>query len=69
MSDVFRTKYKPLSDDQKALMAEVKERAKALFDSIEKVKNAGEFVADREMAIAKTHLETSVMWAVKGITK
>lgn len=66
MTDTFRKEYKPLSDEKKAQMAEVKEIAEKLEEKIIECTTADN---GREMAVAKTQLETSIMWAVKGITK
>lgn len=63
--DVFRQEYKPLTDEQIGQMNAIKVRAQELLELI---------IADtndkngREMAVAKTQLETAIMWAVKGIT-
>lgn len=61
-TNVFRKEYRPLSDDEKAQMAAIKDKAAELFDLYEQV-NAG-----RYSSLAKTHLEDSVMWIVKEIT-
>ncbi len=60
MSDVFRKEYKPLSDESKQRMVEIKDKAEELYSLI------GD--GTREMALARTKLEESVMWAVKSIT-
>ncbi len=67
MSDTFRKEYKPLSDEAKAWMNDVKEKAEQLLLAIDKPRNA-DFSGNREIAVAKTNLEQAVMWAVKGIT-
>ncbi|HJY22887.1 MAG TPA: hypothetical protein VJ279_08390 [Hanamia sp.] len=66
MSDTFRSVYKPLSDDQKAYMDLFKEKAQELLQSFE----GANFLSPdgRAMALAKTNLEQSIMWAVKSIT-
>lgn len=66
MSDVFRKEYKPLSDDQKAYMDLFKIKAAELMHEFE----CSNFLKPdpRYMALAKTALEESVMWAVKAIT-
>lgn len=71
MSDVFHKEYKPLTDDQKNLVAKIKDTAQELYnlyDSMLEIETGNDSRA-RECARAKTDLETSVMWAVKGITK
>jgi hypothetical protein len=65
MNDTFRKEYKPLTDGQKEYMAKIKEEAselETLFNDI----NTPDI--GREIALAKTNLEQSVMWAVKGLT-
>ena len=63
MSDVFRKVYAPLSESQKRNIAEIKECASKLHELYEC------YLSSREMEIAKNELESSVMWAVKHITK
>lgn len=65
--DTFRKEFKPLTEEQKLWMNEVKEKADELLLAIDKPRNA-DFSGNREIAVAKTNLETAVMWAVKGIT-
>lgn len=59
---VFRKEYRELTEDEKAHVENVKTAAEVLYDHIEAMKDG------REKSIAKTKLEESVMWAVKGIT-
>lgn len=69
MSDTFRKVYKPLSDEQKAQMESVKVKAEeleSLFNSIVPAEERSE--RSRCMAIARTNLETSILYAVKGVT-
>lgn len=64
--DTFRKEYKPLTDAQKDQMTAVKDIA----ESLEIVINGNTTPENgREMAVAKTNLETAIMWAIKGITK
>lgn len=65
MSDTFRKEYKPLSEAQKMQMEAVKSIAEMLEKAINEsiTPNNG-----REMAVAKTQLETAIMWAIKGVT-
>ena len=66
MKDTFRMKYKPLTDGQKHQM----EVVKTLAGTLEKAINDNTTPDNgREMSVAKTQLETAIMWAVKGITK
>jgi hypothetical protein len=61
-TNVFRKEYRELTEEEKNLMGEVKDKAQSLYDSIQKIADS------REKSLAKTHLEESVMWAVKKIT-
>ncbi len=68
-TDTFRKVYTPLSDIQKSQMAVVKERADDLLATMNDVAPEGErSERSRCVAIARTYLETAVMWAVKGVT-
>lgn len=64
MTDIFRKEYVPLNDVKKKLISNIKEDAQKLYDSIEASLGADA----RMLALAKTNLEQSVMWAVKAIT-
>ncbi len=69
MVDTFRKEYTPLSDEQKAQMAGIKEQAQVLLELM----NAAVPVEERSersrcMAVGRTNLEQAVMWAVKGVT-
>ena len=66
MSDTFRKEYKPLSEKQKDMIADVKNIATILEELFTLIDTPD---CGREIAIAKTNLEQSIMWAVKGITK
>lgn len=62
MSDVFRKDNRQSLDEMRAqLIQKIKIKAEELYELFE-------YEAGREMAIAKTKLEESIMWAVKGIT-
>lgn len=69
MEDIFRKEYAPLTDQQKAQVASIKESAEAIFRSWnEAVPKEERSERSRCMAIARTHFETAVMYAVKAIT-
>lgn len=69
MTDTFRKEYKPLTEEQKMQMAAVKDQAEALLETFNKIVPAEErSERSRCMAIARTNLEQTIMWAVKGIT-
>lgn len=61
--DPFRNQYRELSDTEKSLVESIKNQATALYLMINSMP------AGREQSLAKTKLEESVMWAVKGITQ
>lgn len=58
----FRKQYRPLDDQEKALLDKLKDAAEALEAVYDEARNG------REMSLARTNLEQSVMWAVKQIT-
>ncbi len=69
MSDTFRKEYKPLTEDQKEHVNVVKNTAGLLLDAFNNAIDPEErSERSRCMAVAKTQLETAIMWAVKGIT-
>lgn len=65
MAEVFRKEYRELSVEEKALLGSIKEKAQELYDLFPQVDGRGK---NREISLAMTELENSVMWAVKGIT-
>lgn len=64
--DTFRKVYTPISDAKKEQVKLVKEKAEELLLVIGAAEDRSE--KSRCLAIAKTKLEETVMWAVKGIT-
>lgn len=67
--DTFRKEYTPLTEVQKAEMAEIKEKAQDLLDIFNVAVPAYERTErSRCMAVARTNLETTIMWAVKAVT-
>jgi len=64
-TNVFRTTYRELSFDEKLRLEELKDKAELLLQIIH---DSSTDDNGRHMALAKTALEESVMWAVKGIT-
>ena len=58
----FRPKYRALSDAEKALHDEIKDKATELETVFNKVKTG------RYSSLAMTSLEQSVMWIVKELT-
>jgi hypothetical protein len=63
--NVFRKEYRALTEREKEHIDAIKRVAQALHDRLHTVGGTAGF---REMAIARTKLEESVMWAVKAIT-
>jgi hypothetical protein len=68
MTDIFRKEYKLLTEVQKTQISLIKTNAIGLLDAINFISATEPNVDIRCMEIAKTELETSVMWAIKGIT-
>ncbi len=60
MADTFRKNYRALSDDNSLLITQIKDKAEELESLFNKVNN-------REMSVAKTNLETTIMWATKAV--
>jgi len=65
MSNVFRSVYRKLSDDEVAHVAEIKLKAGMLYELLD---SSAPRADDRAMALARTKLEECVMWATKAIT-
>lgn len=67
MEDVFRKEYKPLNNPTLSLfILKVKDKAEELYNLLNESGNPDNI---REISLAKTNLETAIMWAVKGLTK
>jgi len=64
--NIFRPKYKELRDDQKILIENIKETANKLITMYPQSDDGR--AENREISLAMTKLEESVMWVVKGIT-
>lgn len=62
VNNVMRHKYRVLSEEEKAQMQAVKDKGLELHELIEGIGGS------RELSLAKTKAEESVMWAVKHIT-
>jgi len=54
--------YRELEDEEKQLVDGIKNAAQSLYNRIDQAKDC------REKSMAKTKLEESIMWVVKGIT-
>jgi hypothetical protein len=69
MADTFRKEYTPLDEEQKAKMALIKDKGQELLDLFNSSFEPKEY-SDRArcMKVAITNLETTIMWAVKGVT-
>lgn len=69
MPDTFRKEYTALTEEQKDQMSDIKNDAQELLDRLNALVPADErSERSRCMAIARTNLETAVMYAVKAIT-
>lgn len=58
----MRHSYRILSDEEKELMAAIKDKGEELLSLIQSCGNS------RELSIARTKTEEAVMWAVKHVT-
>lgn len=65
MEDVMRIKSRPLSEADIASVKAVKEAGNAFVNALRENEYPG---GQRQLALAITNAEQSVMWAVKGIT-
>ena len=61
-NNVMRHEYRTLTDAEKATMQRIKDLGRALHDALAEAGNS------RELSLAKTKAEESVMWAEKHIT-
>lgn len=61
-NNTVRHQYRVLSDAEKAQMVKIKDAGQALIDII------NETGKSRELSLALTNAEQSVMWAVKHVT-
>lgn len=61
-NNAMRHTYRVLSDEEKALMVEIKDAGAAFLQLIAGMGNS------RELSIARTKTEEAVMWAVKHLT-
>lgn len=67
--DTFRKVYTPLTDQQKAQIQAIKEKAEELELLLDNCIPATERSDQgRCMNVARTNLETTIMWAVKAVT-
>lgn len=67
--DTFRKEYAELTEDQKMTVRAIKDNAQAMLDSWDATVSREErSERSRCMAIARTNLETAVMYAVKAVT-
>ena len=62
-NNVMRHEYRVLSDAEKAQMKQIKDMGLAFEEFLSTLGNS------REIALAKTNNEQTVMWAVKHLTK
>lgn len=69
MDDVFRRKYADLTDEQKTQMDSIKVQAELLLGEMNRAIPQDErSERSRCMAVARTNLETTIMWSVKAVT-
>ncbi len=61
--DIMRENYRPLSDEEKEQMQQVKAFGRLVYNKLSALGDS------RELSLAKTKIEEAVMWATKHITK
>jgi hypothetical protein len=61
-NNAVRHAYRVLSEEEKALMVDVKDIGAAFLNIVDGIGSS------RELSLAKTKIEEAVMWAVKHIT-
>lgn len=67
--DIFRRQYTELNQQQRDDMNRIKEYAEKMLEIFDAaVPKEEKSERSRCMAIARTNLETTVMWAVKAVT-
>lgn len=71
VNNVMRHEYRVLTDDEKLLMRELKDKGLEMHNLLHRIgKTAhGYSFASRELSVAATKTEEAVMWGVKHITK
>jgi hypothetical protein len=62
INNVMRHGYRVLSDDEKSQMQKLKDDGLAFWTLLDSIGQS------RELSVAKTKIEESVMWAVKHVT-
>ena len=69
-NDIFRPTYRDLTDQEKGQIDAIKTTAEKLYDLMSYwIAQPGYMLPPgRGLSLAKTKLEESVMWAVKGLT-
>ena len=67
MADVFRPEYRELSAEEKDQINGIKEKALELYNLFT-VPATQDPTKGRYIALAKTSLEESIMWATKALT-
>jgi len=67
--DTFRKEYTPLTDEQKQMVADLKDAGQETLNLMNGLVPTDErSERSRCMAIARTNLETAIMYAVKAVT-
>lgn len=70
MADDFKKTYTPLSEEQQKQMIYVKDKAQELMDLLNTISDpAVRSEKGRCMSVARTDLQTAIMWAVRAVTE
>ena len=62
-NNVMRHDYRPLSDNEKAQIKQVKDLGLDFYEFLDTLGST------RELSLAKTKIEEAVMWATKHLTR
>lgn len=63
VNNTLKHQYRVLTEEEKAQVEALKAAGQEFLDLLEAIGSS------RELAIAKTNLETAVMWSVKHVTR
>lgn len=66
--DIFRKVYTPITQINSEKILAIKDRAEELYNLMNQVETAYPSEHGRLFAIAKTNLETAIMYAVKALS-
>lgn len=69
VNNVMRHQYRVLTDAEKQQMQAIKDKGLEMHELLESIAASQGTVGSRELSLAKTKNEETVMWAVKHLTR